>query len=446
LPALDRPVAVTGLPVAVDAATGMLWPERGNGGPATYDVVSSAPPGTLESVPGADGVGGVGIVTAGDLALPPDSAAAMATVMRFLAGITGRRPAPTVAFLQAVMARLHTDERRVDLAASPPDSPSPRPQAKPARPVATTAPAPRGNRSSGTSLSVVINAVVNQRRATPEQFATLYAMVARYLGVPARVVTGFRLRAGSDTGPGPAGSYPVTNRQAWTWVEIPVAGMGWLVADPTPDAVVGIGSSPPEAVRTAPTTVPPNRANAVPRSEITGRHAVARPALVRVPANHSLPRWVLGVAVTAGVLMAIALLGPGLAGARRLLRRRARRRPEPTQLAVGAWLELLDTLEQAGLAASPADTNAEVARAAGHVFGSDLAGPVEEVGSVAERAMFSVHGTPDQPAAQQAWATQQALRRTVHRSLDRRQRARALLAVGSAPRRPSSGSTSTGGS
>jgi hypothetical protein len=143
------------------------------------------------------------------------------------------------------------------------------------------------------------------------------------------------------------------------------------------------------------------------------------------------------MAVLAGLLLAAALLGPGLAGARRRLRRRARRRSEPAQLAVGAWLELLDGLEQAGLPTNPGDTTGEVASAAGQVFGPDLARPVEEVGAVAERAMFSVSGPPDHPTAQQAWATQQTVRRTVHRGLDRRQRVRALLAVGSAPRRPS---------
>jgi hypothetical protein len=438
LPALDRPVDVTGLEVAADAATGMLIPERANGGLAAYEVVSNAPLATLGSVPGADGVGGGRAIPGSDVALPPDSATAMGTVMRYLAGITDRRPAATVAFLQAVMTSLHADERRVDPGAPPSDPASSRTKPKAVRPVATTAPAPvRGNRSSGTSLSVVINAVVNQHRATPEQFATLYAMVARYLGVPARLVTGFRMGPGSDAGTRPAGSYLVTNRQAWTWVEIPVAGMGWLVADPTPDGVIGIGAPPPEAVQVTPTTVRPHQANAVPRSEITGRHAVAKPAAVRLPAHHSLPRWVLGMAVFGGVVIAATLLGPGLAGARRLLRRRARRRSEPALLAVGAWLELLDGLEQAGMSTNPADTIGEVAGATGQVFGPDLAQPVEEVGAVAEQAMFSVSGPPDGPAAQQAWATQQSLRRRLHRNLDRRQRARALLTVGSAPRRPS---------
>jgi Transglutaminase-like superfamily len=432
---------VTGLPVAADAATGMLMPGSGRAGVATYQVVSEAPVVTLGRAPpadGVDGVGGVGGVSGGDVALPPNSASAMATAMRFVSTITGRRPAPTVAFLQAVMTSVHADERRVDPAAPSSDPASPRKKTKTTRPVPTATPAPRGYRSSGTSLSVVINAVVNQRRATPEQFATFYAMVARYLGVPARVVTGFRIGPGSATGALPAGDYQVTNRQAWTWVEIPVAGLGWLVADPTPDAVVGLGPAPPQAVQTAPTTLPPQQANAVPRSEITGGHAVAKRVLVRAPTKKSLPWWLSVLAVLGSLLLAAALFGPGLAGARRIRRRRARRGDEPAELAVGAWLELLDGLQQAGLTTSPADTAEEVAGAAGQVFGSDLTRTVHQVGAVAERAMFSVHDPPDQPAAEHAWATQQTVRQTIHRRLDRRQRARAALAVGSAPRRPSS--------
>ena len=192
----------------------------------------------------------------------------------------------------------------------------------------------------------------------------------------------------------------MTNRQAWTWAEIPVAGLGWLVTDPTPDAVVGIGPAPPQAVQTAPTTLPPQQANAVPRSEIAGGHAVAKRVRVRVPTHQPRPWWVLGLAGLGGLLVAAALLGPGLAGARRILRRRARRGHEPAQLAVGAWLELLDGLHQAGLTTSPADTAEEVAGAAGQVFGADLSQTVHEVGAVAERAMFSVNDPPDQPAAE----------------------------------------------
>jgi hypothetical protein len=477
LPALDRPVAVRGLEVRADAGTGMLLPGHATRGTVSYSVVSQAPTATLATVPSADGIGsvqgqalpGAGLVTQEDVALPPDTAAAIGTALRFLATVTGRRPAASVAFLQAAMSSLRADERRIDPALPPVASSAPVPKPAPApassgkkgasqravsrpapsrrtpRTVPTRRPAPRpvqpaarGTRSGGTSLSVVINAVVNTRAATPEQFATFYALVARYLGVPARLVTGFRLTAGPGSGPLPAGNHLVTNRQAWTWVEVPVAGVGWVVADPTPAAVTAASAPTPLPVQGTPTTVQPPQANAVPRNEIVGGHALSRPSTVHGPDSSGLPWWGVLLTVVGGVVLLLALLGPGLAAARRAFRRRARRRADPSELAVGAWLELLDALEQAGMSARPGDTSAEVAEEAGRHFGPEVADPVQEVGLVAEQAVFSVSVPPDEDVARRAWDTQRTLRLMLHRNLDRRQRARSLLVVGTAPRDPSS--------
>jgi transglutaminase-like putative cysteine protease len=437
LPVLDRPTDVAGGQMEADAATGMLVPPA-LAPPASYTVVSEAPLPTLASVPTADGIGkaagetlrGSGAVSPADVALPPSSAAAIATTVRFLAAITGRRPAPTVAFLQAALASLHADERRIDPAV-------PAAAGQPARAAPTSTPAPvRGSHSSGTSLSVVINTITNDHRGTPEQFATLYAAAARYLGVPARLATGFRLASTSSGGPVPAGDYQVTNRQAWTWVEIPVAGVGWVVADPTPDGVIGPGTPPPLPVQATPTTVTPNQANAVPRNQIAGAHAVAKPALIATPHPHAGAWWAVWLLALVGAGLLAVLLGPGLAAARRLLRRRARRGSDPTHLAVGAWLELLDALQQAGMVTGSGDTSGEVATEAGRHFGPDVTTPVHEVGAVADQAMFSVREPPDELAARGAWETQRAVRQAVHGRLDRRQRLRALLAVGSAPGTP----------
>ncbi len=474
LPALDRPLEVTGAAVSADAVTGMLLSSPGPAGAVSYSVISAAPDATLATVPAADGIGSVaGLTVTGPagagarstsaaaspsaaspsatspsadgslsasalLALPGGASNAMPTLLRFLAALTGRRPAPTVAFLQAVMSRLQADERRIDpslvpQAHSPTSSRSRNPLATPA-----ASPATGPTEVGGTSLSQVINAVTVLRSGTPEQFATAYAMVARYLGVPARLVSGFRLASSSGgelVGPG---SYQVTNRQAWTWVEVPVAGLGWVVADPTPDAVAA-GTTPPPVAESAVTTVPPPQANAVPSNQITGGHAIAKPARVKVPRSHAGPWWLVALGLTGSAVILALLLGPGVAGARRLVRRRARRGDGgtgPPRLAVGAWLELLDGLQQAGMPPDPAATTAEVATEAGRHFGAEVTGSVQEVGRVADRAVCSVRAGPDREAAEQAWEVQRVLRRTIHRSLDRRQRARSLLAVGSAPRRP----------
>ena len=475
LPALDRPAAVAGVSIAADPATGMFLPVSAKNGLLTYTVVSRAPEVTIEGVPPADGVAsasspGVSI-SQGDLELPAGTSSALATTLRFLSSLTGERPAPSVAFLQSVVDALHANEKRVDPSlvsvSTPLAKPRPEPtrgpaassKAKvtgrspgqagratrraPARTTTTTVPA-SAKAIGGTSLSAAINAVTVNRSATPEQFATLVAMVARYLGVPARVVTGFRVpptSAGLAIGPG---SYQVTNRQAWTWAEIPVAGLGWVVVDPTPDATTAVSAPPPEQVQAPPATLAPRQANAVPKSEITGGHPLAPPATVKVPGHHHSPEWLAALIALFGVLAVLAMVGPGLAAARRAWRRRSRRSQDPAELAVGAWLELLDGLDQAGMATAAGSTTAEVASEAAIHFSADIAGPVSLVGSVADRAMFSAARPPDTASAESAWETQRALRRSVHRGLDRRQRLRAALSVGSSARRPAVPAQSAG--
>jgi hypothetical protein len=443
LPGLDRPLQMNGLTVLGDGMTGMLVPSGGAREPGiTYRVTSQTPRLVLSGLPPADGID----VAAGesDLALPAGSTSAMTAALRFLSTATGERPAPTVAFLQAAAAALYTQEQRID-----PTLVSSQSEAT----TGTTAPpgngAPQTNTPTttppvtsfgGTSLSEVVNAVTVARKATPEQFATLFAMAARDLGVPARVVTGLRIGPSSAGRPVGPGTYDITNRQAWAWVEVPVSGVGWVVVDPTPDAATGTVTSPPDLAQAPATTLPPRQANAVPRGEAQGGHALAKPSAVRVPRSHPTPIWVLALVALSGLMLLVVIAGPGQAALRRRLRRRARRPPDPGGLAVGAWLEVLDGLSQAGMETSVGATSSEVAAEAGIHFGADLRGPVAAVGALADRALYST--TPiDHDEAERAWATERDVRNAVRSGLDRRQRARALLAVGSEPRHPAGPST-----
>ena len=453
LPALDRASTVRGLAVAADAGTGMVLPDASTGAQVGYSVTSLAPTVSLASLPAADGIGAsagsIGSAVSGDdLSLPPGTSAAMASTMKFLATLTGERPAATVGFLQSVLTTLQAKERRIDPHLSPPPAPASAPAQNRAggrsgsgrrssAPATSTTTAVSATTAStgGTSLSEVINAVTVDRSATPEQFATLFAMAARYLGVPARIVTGFRLGPTAD-GAVSAGSYQVTNRQAWAWVEIPIAGVGWVVADPTPDATTAL-ATPPTVSESPATTLPPRQANAVPRNEISGGHPLARPSTLRIPRSYHLPGWLLALIVLAGVVLLILAVGPAAAAARRIWRRRCRRVGDPAALAVGAWLELLDGLSQAGMPTGPGATSSEVAAEVGSCFGSDSAEPVQLVGSLADRAVCSTREPPDAASAEAAWRTQRNLVHRIHARLDRRQRARALMSVGSSPRRPS---------
>lgn len=413
LPVPGRPLSVSGMTVAADEPHGMISPDQAYTLPARYRTVSETPLLTLLSVPPADGIAAFPPVPASqpagaptDLEVPPEGAAAVATAARFLAAVTGARPAASVGFLQQSMAAIGRVDKRIIPGRS------------------GTAVGGAG----GTSLSEVINAVTVNRSATPEQFATFFALVARYLGVPAIVVSGFRLQPNVPGGRLAPGSYTVTDKQAWTWVEVPISGMGWVVADPTPSATTGLATPPPEQVQAPSSTLPPQRANAVPRSDVGG-HAVARPVTLKARHPAGTPAWMLAVIAT--VALAVVLgAGPGIAEYRRRRRRRHRMSSDPAVLASGAWLELLDGLTRAGMEITDGSTSSEIARDAGRHFGDGVTARVAAVGSVADRAVCSVIDPPDEEAALRAWSGQRDLQDDIFRELDRRQRLRAVLITG----------------
>ncbi|MDJ0317094.1 transglutaminase-like domain-containing protein [Arthrobacter antibioticus] len=66
-----------------------------------------------------------------------------------------------------------------------------------------------------------------------EQYATTMALMARHLGIPARVVMGFYLDE-KDPNNG-AGSVVVKGSDVHAWVEVNFAGVGWVPFNPTPD-------------------------------------------------------------------------------------------------------------------------------------------------------------------------------------------------------------------
>jgi hypothetical protein len=69
-----------------------------------------------------------------------------------------------------------------------------------------------------------------RRQGHCEYFASTMAIMLRAVGIPSRVVNGFR---GGDYNP-LTGSYVVRARHAHSWVEAYVPGEGWLTFDPTP--------------------------------------------------------------------------------------------------------------------------------------------------------------------------------------------------------------------
>lgn len=157
-----------------------------------------------------------------------------------------------------------------------------------------------------------------------EQFASAEAVLLRALGVPTRLVSGY---AG---GPADAdGTVLVRDADAHAWVEVWVAGRGWIAEDPTAG---------------------------VPLAPSADRHGRGVPFL----------RWLRELGVPGLVALALGLVTA--AGVVLLRRRRRRSTPPPPDLALrptpgrvaAAWAGLEAVLAAAGSARSPSETPAEV--------------------------------------------------------------------------------------
>ncbi|RYE84466.1 MAG: hypothetical protein EOO75_18085, partial [Myxococcales bacterium] len=116
-----------------------------------------------------------------------------------------------------------------------------------------------------------------------EYFASAMAMLARSLGVPARVVGGYRVSEYNDVGR----YHVVRERNAHAWAEVQLPGQGWVSVDATPAESVdlaGPGRTPPLAA--AIDALLTHGASAL-------RHALDRPALVAGPLGLVLV-WLVG--------------------------------------------------------------------------------------------------------------------------------------------------------
>ena len=398
VPFVEHPVSVSGLAADADAASGTIVPVAGGKVGESYSVVSRAPIETLSELPKDAQIGAGG--GAAGIELPAVVSSDLAPTLSYLTTLTHQEPTPTVAFLQSLVATLDSEDKRL---------------------------LPTQTQGSGTSLAEVVSAVTVNHAATPEQFATLFATVARSLGVPARVVTGFRLIPTKGTTL-PAGRVSATNRQAWTWVEIPVAGLGWVVVDPTPTATTTVPIPPAQAQASPTTSTTAPAQNALPPSPGVTR-AVAPPVNIPLHRRHGLSSWWIVLCAIAGVVAAVGVTF-GAVASWRAVRRARRRRAEGAASAAGAWMDVLDAMTRAGADPGSATTTQEVIDLVGRSFGPDLMEPVRTVATLADRALFCARSVPDAAATSAGWAAAVEFGQDLRPRLAKGQRLRGALRVG----------------
>ena len=84
----------------------------------------------------------------------------------------------------------------------------------------------------------LVDFLMHSKRGYCEQYAAAMALLARILGIPARVAMGYT--AGTQTGPG---QWVVRSRDAHAWPELFFPGTGWVRFEPTPVGAAGQGTA-----------------------------------------------------------------------------------------------------------------------------------------------------------------------------------------------------------
>ena len=267
-----------------------------------------------------------------------------------------------------------------------------------------------------------------------EQYASAMALMARDVGLPARVVLGFEPSATQEDGKPLA----VTGDDISAWVEIAFDGHGWVPFDPTPPRE----QTPQESEEPTPSDPqpqvvqpPPAAPDAVkPPDDDTEQPAPKAPP----SADDSVPLWrtvaLIGGAVAVPLfLLALPFLVIGVLKARR--RRRRRRTRDTSQRMAGGWDEVLDAavdLRQPVLAHA---TRTESARALGDAFTATSAkaavgATVTQLARQADRATFAAK-PPTAAEAKAYWADVDSAVKAMHGGVTRRRRLRALLSLSS---------------
>jgi transglutaminase-like putative cysteine protease len=370
LPSQTWPASVDGIAPLVVPETGTLLRQDAGSGPAHYTLRWWQPEidrQTLAELPvDRDAPGGLN-----PLPDPPDDVVAKAEE-----AMSGQRPTLQGALVLEAFLRDHYDLTG-----------------------GTTPP-------TGHGWQQIRKFLLETRAGTSEQFAAAYVVMARIVGIPARLAVGFRTPR-----PAPDGSVVVTNEDVLAWPEVAVQGAGWVPLEPSKSATgATTGTGLAAAVAEARAALPPTKELREP--EITP----VAPAPGPDPGS-PVP-WV--------GLLAVPLVGwPVGVPALWTVRSWRRRRRGGAAAVLGAWAEVRDRLRAYGVAVTPGMTVRDLGAAAGTVADDGTVAEIRGLAGTVDRALWSGGPAGDEDVTR-AWAAVRAVRRGLARG-GRLPRVRALL-------------------
>ncbi|MFM9135480.1 MAG: transglutaminaseTgpA domain-containing protein, partial [bacterium] len=268
-----------------------------------------------------------------------------------------------------------------------------------------------------------LDSFLTERVGYCQQFAGTMALMARSVGIPARVSVGFTAGREAEDG-----TWEVQARNAHAWPELWFPGVGWVWFEPTPRTDAGAG------VRAPSYTQPREDDDEADTGDAATRDRPVRPDLLdegssaaaAAPRDAGLP--VVVIAVVAA-LLAAALVAPVLAVLAR--RRRRTSSSDPRRRIEGAWAELGDSTRDFGLpwpaAGTPRALGARPRARAG--LDDDEVAAVERLVGWVEGARYAAPaaGATAAPSAADLRADLAVIRGGLRRNATRRERLRAVL-------------------
>ncbi|WP_167139105.1 transglutaminase domain-containing protein [Diaminobutyricimonas sp. TR449] len=177
-----------------------------------------------------------------------------------------------------------------------------------------------------------------------EQYASAFALMARHLGYPARVVMGFAPEVTEEQG-----SVTVVGEDVTAWAEVAFDGVGWIPFNPTPEE-----TDVPQDQVPKPQNEPQPQVRQPPRLDNDEEDLLTS---VEIDDSNEedengafvLPGWAYAVAATILIPALLYLIPFGIIAALKTRRRMRRRKDLAPHSVAGAWEELLDRYAELGL-------------------------------------------------------------------------------------------------
>ncbi|MCW2497076.1 transglutaminase domain-containing protein [Jatrophihabitans sp.] len=260
-----------------------------------------------------------------------------------------------------------------------------------------------------------------------EQYAATFALIANYLGLPARVVLEATPELdgqvkGADVHA--AVQLHIRSGSQAAWVTIPRSEF-------MPPESKTPNKQPPLTQQNAAAAVVPPPNPARPPSTLTEPDQPSRNSQrLSTDANPkpgwTLPGWVLTVLLSVGIPLLVLLAIAGLIiGAKRRRRHLRRSRGSPADRFSTGWRELIDHARDLGVSVPTGRTRREEADV---LAANPAAAPAAPLAVDADAGVFGA-GTPAPEAAEAYWRKVDGARHSMNRSVGRARRLRAALSV-----------------